>query len=172
MKLAVAPSLLAPVFALAALALPAVSHAQFRATAHLGVEHLARGGADTTMLQMRAEASVRGADMVDLGGYAQRLQRFDAQGEQSGWGLGVLATFRPRPQDTVGVLAFGSLGYQRAPEGDGVYRDGLFFEIGGGLAWRATSILDLELRGGFVGLVGGERDLTGFTAGLAVSLHP
>lgn len=172
MKLAAAPSLLAPVFALAALALPAVSHAQFRATAHVGVEHLARGGADTTMLQMRAEASVRGADMVDLGGYAQRLQRLDAGGEQSGWGLGVLATFRPRPQDTVGLLAYGSLGYQRAPEGDNVYRSGLFFELGGGLAWRPAEIIDLELRGGFVGLVGGERDLTGFTAGLAVSLHP
>jgi len=55
-----------------------------------------------------------------------------------------------------------------------VYRGGLFFELGGGLAWRPTSILDLdlELRGGFVGLVGGERDPTGFTAGLALSLHP
>jgi len=172
MKLAIAPSLLAPLFALAALALPAVSHAQFRATAHLGVEHLSCDGADTTMLQMRAEASVRTADLVDIGGYAQRLQRFDAQGEQSGWGLGVLATFRPKPEQTVGVLAYGSLGYQRAPEGNGVYRGGLFFELGGGLAWRPTSILDLELRGGFVGLVGGERDLTGFTAGLALSLHP
>lgn len=170
MKLSAA--LLAPVFSLAALALPAVSHAQFRASAGVGVEHLTRDGADTTMLQLRAEASMRAVSGLDLGGYAQRLDSLDARVHQAGYGLGVMAAFRPMPQATLGVLAFGSLGYQRAPENDNVYRDGLFFELGGGIAYRPASILDLELRGGFVGLVGGERDLTGFTAGLAISLHP
>ena len=166
------PSRLAPLFALAALSLPAVAHAKFRANVNLGVEHLARDGAATTMLQMRAEATVRTADALDIGGYAQRLERLDARERDGGYGFGVIAALRPRPRDTVGLLAFGSLGYQRAPEGDNVYRDGLFFELGGGLAYRPASIVDLELRGGFVGLVGGERDLTGFTAGLAISLHP
>ena len=115
---------------------------------------------------------MRAATGLDLGGYAQRLDSLDARVHQAGYGLGVMAAFRPMPQATVGLLAFGSLGYQRAPENDNVYRDGLFFELGGGIAYRPASVLDLELRGGFVGLVGGERDLTGFTAGLAISLHP
>ncbi len=163
-------TLFASTFALASLAAPSEAHAQFRATVHLGVEHLASQGNGTTMLQMRGEAMVSTKPWLDVGLYGQRLEAFDARSE-GGWGVGGLVTLRPMTMTSFAPLAFGSLGYQRAPSG-AVFNDGMFFEVGGGVAWRAASVLDLELRGGFVGLVGGNRDLTGFTVGLGISLHP
>lgn len=161
-------------FALAALATvsaPREAHAQFRANAAIGVEQLRRDGSDVTMLQLRAEASLRTAAWLDVGAYVQHLERLDRAGSGAGWGLGAMVTLRPAPQSVWGPVAFGSLGYQRAPEG-AIYHDGFFAELGGGIAYRPAPIVDLELRGGFVGLLGGQRDLTGFTAGVALSLHP
>lgn len=164
-------ALLAPVFALAALAAPTEAHAQFRASAQLGIEHLSRDGGSTTMFQSRAEFALRVAPSFEVGAYAQHLYNTDRQSQENGWGLGAIATLRPMSDASWGPLAFGSLGYQRAPDAS-VFRDGLFFELGGGLAWRPVSVLDVELRGSFVGLVGGERELTGFNAGIALSVHP
>lgn len=163
-------TLFASTLALAVLATPTEAHAQFRATVHLGVEHLAAQGNGTTVLQMRGEALVSAKPWLDVGLYGQRLEAFDARSE-GGWGVGALVTLRPTTLTSFAPIAFGSLGYQRAPSG-AVFNDGMFFEVGGGVAWRAAPVLDLELRGGFVGLVGGDRDLTGFTAGLGISLHP
>lgn len=156
---------------LVTLAAPSAAHAQFRANAQLGVEHLRRDGSGATMFQARAEMSFRTAAWMDVGGYVQHLERLDAPTADSGWGLGVIATLRPMPEAALGPLAFGSIGYQRAPEAT-LYRDGLFVEVGGGIAWRPAPVVDLELRGGFVGLLGGQSDLTGFTAGIGLSLHP
>ena len=105
--------------------------------------------------------------LLPLGGFAtaqsiaSRAIEAEAAGFDSAWVI----------EDYYSWEAFGSLGYQRAPSGT-VFNDGMFFEVGGGVAWRAAPVLDLELRGGFVGLVGGNRDLTGFTVGLGISLHP
>ncbi len=154
----------------ATLAAPRDAHAQVRATAHVGVEHLRADGAGDTLVQLRAEASYAPVSWFDLGLYMQRLEGL-GQGARDGFGAGALAVMRPLPSASFGPLAYASLGYQRAPQG-AVFHDGAFFELGGGFAWRPLPVLDLELRGGFVGLAGGERDLSGFTAGVAVSVHP
>lgn len=170
MKRNTATALLAPMLALATLAAPAVAQAQFRVGAQAGVEHLARDGAHSTMLQARAEFGVRVTRSLDLGGYAQYLVNTDMQGPGNGWGCGALVTLRPMEDSPWAPLAYGSVGYQRAPEG-AVFQSGVFFELGGGVAWRPLPVLDIELRGGFAGLAGGEQALTGFNAALAVSLH-
>lgn len=171
MKICPTPhALLAPLIALGLLAAPSVAHAQFRAGAQVGIEHLARDGSSSTMVQTRAEFGVRVARSLDLGGYAQYLLNTDMQGPRNGWGVGAVVTLRPMEDSMWAPLAYGSVGYQRAPDG-AVFRDGVFFELGGGLSWRPLPVLDIEARGGFVGLAGGERELTGFNAALAVSLH-
>ncbi len=156
---------------LAAFAAPAVGHAQVRATAHLGVERLVRGDDSSALMQLRAEVTVSRSSWFDVGGSAQHLQGFGVQGMQTGWGAGVLAMMRPLPAAALGPLVYGSLGYQRAPDGV-VFRDGAFVELGAGLAWRPAPVLDLEARGGFVGLLGGQSAVTGFTAGVALPVHP
>lgn len=155
--------------ALVATLAPREAHAQFRANASLGIEHLRRGGDGITLGQLRVEAMFEPTKAGAVGLYVQHLERLDGGG--SGWGMGVQGMGRLLPSAPLAPIVYGSLGYQRAPSNT-FYQEGFFGEVGGGVSYRAAPILDLELRAGFVGLLGRGEGLTGFSTGLVVSLHP
>ena len=161
--------LAAPIAVVAALvAAPRAAHAQFRASAYGGVEHLRSDGQGYTLVQYRGEATFGFLPWFHAGAYAQGLSpTFDGK---LGWGAGAVAAFRPAlPGTPIDPMAFATLGYQSAPTGTGL-RNALTVELGVGLVWHAFTVLDLELRGTYVGLTGSS-GLNGFAIAAGLSLH-
>lgn len=155
--------------ALGLLAAPAAADAQVRASVFGGALHLPRDGAPSTRFVARAEATFSLIPWLHLGAYGQALP--GSANEGTGYGLGGLLAFRPLlPLTPIDPMAYASIGYQRAPSGAAL-SEGAMFELGGGLVWHAASILDVELRGGYVGFVPREAE-HGFTVAAGLSLHP
>lgn len=159
-----APLLVAAAF----VAAPREAHAQFRASAYGGIEHLRSDGQGYTLVQYRAEATFGFVPWFHGGAYVQGLSpTYDGK---LGWGAGAIAAFRPAlPGTPIDPMVFASLGYQSAPTGTGL-RNALTVELGAGLVWHAFTILDFELRGTYVGLTGSS-GLNGFAVAAGLSLH-
>ncbi|MFO0603210.1 MAG: hypothetical protein U0324_08550 [Polyangiales bacterium] len=152
--------------ALGALAVPRDAHAIFRAGAHVGVEHVRGSNGNGTMLQYRFEGAFSLVPWVQLGAYAQGLTPFEGQ---TGWGGGALITLRPLlPRTRWDPMGFATVGYQRAPAGSSLH-NAFTVELGGGLVRHVNSILDLEFRAGYVGLL--NSSLHGFTGNVGLSLN-
>lgn len=160
-----------PLFALLAAALaPREALAQFRLSGLAGVEHIGGNGVSSTMVQYRAEATVAFIPWFHGGAYVQGLSAFSGNAG-TGYGIGGLATFRPSlPGTSIDPMGYASIGYQRAPAG-AVFASNATVELGGGLAWHVLPIVDLELRGGYVGLLGSD-GMNGFSVAAGLSLHP
>lgn len=161
---------LAPVIvALAVAAAPRDAHAQFRASAYAGYQRIAGGGNASGTFLARAEATVGFIPWLQAGLYGESLSPF-SEGK-TGWGLGAVATLRPMlPGTSIDPMGYASIGYQRAPVGS-VFAGGPLFEVGAGLSWHVIPLLDVELRGGYVGLFDNQ-SLHGFSAAVGLSLHP
>lgn len=152
-----------------ALLAPREASAQFRASAYGGVERIAGNGQSSVSFMARAEGTVGFIPWLQAGAYVETLSGFD--GGKTGWGAGALATLRPGlPGTSIDPMGYASAGYQRAPAGS-IFSSGFLFELGAGLSWHAMPVLDVELRGGYVGLFGDDK-MHGFSAGLGLSLHP
>lgn len=162
--------LIAPLMlALAVAAAPRDAHAQFRASGYLGYQRITGGGNASGTFVARAEATVGFIPWLQAGLYGESLSPF-SEGK-TGWGLGAVATLRPMlPGTSIDPMGYASIGYQRAPVGS-VFAGGPLFEVGAGLSWHVIPVLDIELRGGYVGLFD-DNGLHGFSASAGVSLHP
>ncbi len=161
---------LAPLAIVVGVALaPREARAQFRLGAYGGVERISGGGSASTMFMARAEGAVGLLPWFQVGAYGETLSGGD-QGK-TGWGAGAIATLRPSlPGFSIDPMGYASAGYQRAPAG-APFNAGFLFEVGGGLSWHVIPVLDLELRGGYVGLFGDD-GMNGFNVFAGLSLHP
>lgn len=149
-------------------AAPREANAQLRASAYLGAERISGGGQSSTTFMARAEGTVSFLPWFAAGAYAESLSPFDEG--KTGWGVGAVATLRPMlPGTPIDPMGYASIGYQRAPAGS-VFNGGALFELGAGLSWHVATVLDLELRGGYVGLFGDDK-MHGFSGALGLSLH-
>lgn len=152
--------------ALGALAVPRDAHAIVRVGGLLGVEHV-RGANNATMFQYRAEGAVSIFPWVQIGGYFQGLSPFE--GGKTGWGGGAMLALRPAlPVTPIDPMGYATIGYQRAPDGTSL-TNSFTAELGGGLVYHANSLIDLELRAGYVGLL--NSSLHGFTGNVGLSLN-
>jgi hypothetical protein len=161
--------LLVPIAAaLGAMAVPRDAHAILRAGGLIGIEHIRGSNGNGTMFQYRLEGAFSVAPWVQLGAYAQGLSPIGDG--RTGWGGGAMLALRPALPLTGSwdPMGFATIGYQRAPAGSGLH-NAFTVELGGGIVYHANSLIDLELRGGYVGLLGAS--LNGFTGSLGLSLN-
>ena len=155
--------------ALFAAAIPRDAHAIVRGTGVVGVEHIRGTNGNGTMFQYRLEGAFSVAPWVQLGAYAQGLSPIGGEGK-TGWGGGAMLALRPALPLTGDwdPMGFATIGYQRAPAGTALY-NAFTVELGGGLVYHASSLIDLEARGGYVGLL--NSSLHGITVSLGLSLN-
>jgi hypothetical protein len=146
--------------------IPREACAIVRAGGFLGVEHI-RGVNNATMFQYRLEGALSVLPWVQVGGYLQGLSPFE--GGKTGWGGGAMIALRPSlPITSLDPMGYASLGYQRAPDGTAL-TNAFTVELGGGIVYHASRLIDLELRAGYVGLL--NSSLHGFTGGVGLSLN-
>jgi hypothetical protein len=153
--------------ALCAAMAPRDAHAIVRAGGLVGVEHIRGSNGNGTMFQYRLEGAFTVAPWVQLGGYFQGLTPFEEN--RTGWGGGAMVALRPSlPVTSVDPMGYATIGYQRAPAGTALH-NAFTVELGGGLVYHASSLVDLELRAGYVGLL--NSSLHGFTGNVGLSLN-
>lgn len=153
-----------------AVTLPArEAQAQFRLSALGGVERISGNGQSSTMVMVRAEATASLIPWLHGGLFVHSLSPTEAG--KTGYGLGGIVALRPSlPGTSVDPMGYASLGYQRAPVGS-EFATGALLEVGAGLAFHLMPILDLDLRGGYAGILGSE-GMNGFSVMGGLSLHP